>query len=233
MSSLQTSFILQDSNKATKGVQWSREVKQLFRANGCEEIALGSIRYPPNPDTAEAINTNRVMMDEYEEQMVLYQQAVVDAATNNLQPPVIPVQPQMLPVPDERDEPTIPPKPIPRGNANAQAAALQTWRQDREFIFRLIQDLISRREKFMSKSSIGMQIILSSISPELRRRVDQQTVSLHTLWTAIIVIINQRTVSDIDQLEREYKSLKQQTNQSLNDYLAIRQDVEEALAGSG
>ena len=233
MSNLQTSFILQDSNKATKGVQWSREVKQLFRANGCEEIALGSIRYPPNPDTAEAINTNRIIMEEYEEHMILYHQAVADAANNNLQPPAMPDQPLLIPVPDEKDEPVIPQKPIPRGNANAQAAALQTWRQDREFTFRLIQDLNSRREKFMSKSSIGMHIILSSISPELRRRVDQQTVSLHTLWTVVQNIINQRTMSDIDQLEREYKSLKQQNGQSLNDYLAIRQDIEEALAGCG
>ena len=190
MSNLQTSFILQDLNKATKGVQWTREVKQLFRANACEEIALGISKYPPNPDTSEAINTNKAIMEEYEEQMILYQQAVVDAANNNLQPPAMPDQPQLIPVPDEKDEPLIPPKPIPRGNANAQAAALQTWRQDREFVFRIIQDLNSRREKFMSKSNTGMQIILLSISPELRRRVDQQTVSLHTLWTGIQNIIN-------------------------------------------
>ena len=54
----------------------------------------------------------------------------------------------------------------------------------------------------MSKSSTGMQIVLSSISSELRRRVDKHIA----LWTAIKSIINQRIMSDIDQLQGEYES---------------------------
>ena len=55
-------------------------------------------------------------MEKYEDQMILYQQAVV------LQPPAMRVQLQLIPIPDEKDEPIIPPKPT-RGTANAQAAA--------------------------------------------------------------------------------------------------------------